>query len=230
MSNASAEFELNTLPRIHKPSTARIATAKKYAMALRHLWSKACPNPGTSHPAAAATKISAGLVEFFCVSAMCSAQQREYARLHGARDPRFPAVYVDIHFAANSEFLQINAGLNRKTGLRQNRTRIVGLQAIHIGAVAVNLLSNAVAGAMHKIFAVARGRNDVARSAIHLPSLDRTAFGQLLAEKGDRMVARLAHMQENAFVLLRNFCAQIAHPGDVVIDAAGTLHFSPNIE
>ena len=46
----------------------------------------------------------------------------------------------------------------------------------------------------------------------------------------DRAIPRLPHDLENFRVSIRNTIAQIAHPGDVVIDAPGPLRFSPNIE
>src|SRR5260370_12748338 len=114
--------------------------------------------------------------------------------------------------------------------MRQNRTRIVRFETIHIGSVTVYFLSDAVAGAVHKIFSVACHRNDLAGNSIHLPSFDRTAARQLLADKCNGLIARLPHMLENALICTGNTWAQITDPGDVVIDAAGALQFSPNIK
>src|ERR1700739_2520773 len=132
MSKASVAFELNTLPRIQSPTSARVPTAKRYTMALSHFRSKTWPRPGTSQPATAAASARAGLIGFFFLSAILS-EQREDALLDRPRDTRFLSVYVDVHFASDAELFQIDSRFDGKAGLRQNRPQIVRLEAIHIG-------------------------------------------------------------------------------------------------
>src|SRR5579864_2011437 len=120
-------------------------------MALLHLRSRACPSPGTSHPATAAASASAGLIEFFCVSAIYSGKQRENAGLHGSGDARFLSVYIHVHLTADAELFEIDPRFDGKAGTWQNRTQIVRFEAIHIRAVTVHFLSDAVAGAVHKV-------------------------------------------------------------------------------
>src|SRR5579864_439397 len=213
MSKASAALEVNTLPRMRKPTIARSATAKKYTAALPHLPIRACPSPGTNQPATAATSANAGLIGCFCVSAILFRQQRKNLRLHRSRNPRFPSVSINVYFAANSKIFQIDSRLDGKAGVRQNRARIVRFQAIHIGAIAVDFLADAVAGAMHEIPGVSRVGDDAARDGIHLPSFDLPAPPGRLLHEGNRAVAGGAHDLENRLILCRNLRAQITDPG-----------------
>src|SRR4029077_21118354 len=115
MSKASAAFELNTLPRIQSPTSARVPTAQRYTMALSHFRSHTWPRPGTSHPATAAASASAGFIGFFFVSAILS-EQREDALLDGPGDTRLLSVYVNVHFAADAELLQVDSRFDGEAG------------------------------------------------------------------------------------------------------------------
>src|SRR5207253_1725953 len=84
-------------------------------------------------------------------------QQRCNARLRiAAGDVDRPlAVDVDVDLAAHPELRQINARLDRETGARQDAALLARLEVVHVGAVAVRLLSDGVAGAMAEILPVA---------------------------------------------------------------------------
>ena len=86
-------------------------------------------------------------------------------------------VDVDIYFAADAEFREINAGLDGSTRTRNQAAHIVSFQIIHIRAVSMNCFSNVVAGAMEKIFTVTGFFDDGARGFIDLPALQRLAGG-----------------------------------------------------
>ena len=108
--------------------------------------------------------------------------------------------------------------------------RVVRFQAIHVDAVAMNRLANIVASAMEEILAVAGFLNHAARRAIHLPALQRLAGLHALLNQIHSGIAGFAHYSENLRVFLRHLRAQIADPGDVVIDAPRRLLLAPNIE
>src|SRR3990172_6534009 len=117
-----------------------------------------------------------------------SSQQRQDAGLHRTGDTRLAAVNIHINFAAHAEPRKINARLDGKAGLRQDAARVARFEAVHIGPGAVHFLSDAVAGAMHKIFSISGLANDAARYTVHLPSLNGAPSGQRLLHKFDRAV------------------------------------------
>src|SRR5690349_6242557 len=60
-------------------------------------------------------------------------------------------VHKNIGLAPHAEFGQVNARLNGKAGPREDAALFASLEAVHIGPIAVRLLSDAVAGAVHEI-------------------------------------------------------------------------------
>ena len=62
---------------------------------------------------------------------------------------------VNVDFAADPEFRQVNPRLDREQRSRQNQTLLTGLKIVQVRAVAMHFLSQIVPGPMAKLFAVA---------------------------------------------------------------------------
>src|SRR5258708_7237845 len=91
--------------------------------------------------------------------------------LNCARDAGFFFVDVNIHFAADSELGQVDSRFDGVAGFGDQVAGVVGFEAIHVDAVAVHRLSDAVAGAMKEIFAVACFFYDATPGVVDLPAL-----------------------------------------------------------
>ena len=97
----------------------------------------------------------------------------------------------------------------------------MAFEAVHVDAVAVNGLADVVAGAMIKIFCVAGFFDDGAGGVVDLPALQRLAGGDAGEDEIDGGVAGGFDDAENFGEFFGDFSAEIADPGDVVVDAAG---------
>src|SRR5260221_10686715 len=97
-----------------------------------------------------------------------------------------------MRFTAHAELRQVNPGFDREAGARQDPALFAGLQSVHVGAVAVRLLADAVAGAVAKRLAIAGGLNDLASGLIDLPALQRLLAGERSFHPFDGRVAALS--------------------------------------
>src|SRR5262249_6804814 len=113
-------------------------------------------------------------------------------------------VHEDVDLAADAELGQVDAGLDRETGARQDAAILVRLQVVHVGAVAVRLLADGVAGAVDEIFPVAGLVDHLAGGLVHLPALQYHAVLKTLADAVDGGVTGRGHDVEDARVLLRD--------------------------
>src|SRR5260370_37473308 len=95
--------------------------------------------------------------------------------LNGAGDASLAVARVNVHFAADSELRQINSRLDGKAGARSDAANVFGFESVHVGAVAVDTLADAVSGAVKEILCVAGFSDDVAGHFVHLPSADGLA-------------------------------------------------------
>src|SRR5262249_49843595 len=59
-----------------------------------------------------------------------------------------PAVDEHVDLAADAELGEVDARLDGEAGARQDAALLVGLQVVHVGAVAVDLLADRVPGAV----------------------------------------------------------------------------------
>ena len=121
-------------------------------------------------------------------------------------------VDVDIYFAADAEFREIDAGLDGSTRTRNEAAHIVSFQIIHIRAVSMNCFSNVVAGAMEKIFSVAGFFDDGARGFIDLPALQRLAGGGAGADQVHCLVASIGDGAKNFGVFFRDLSCPGSRP------------------
>src|SRR6202022_4306806 len=157
-------------------------------------------------------------------------QKWEYLLLYGARHASFALADVNVYLAADPELGQINPRLDGITRVRDEVAHIVGFHAIHVDAVAVHTFADAVAGAMKKVFPVAGFVDHHASGVVHLPALQWLARGDAGTDQVNGFIAGLGHDAENFGVLVRDFGAEIADPGHIVIDTALRFFLSPDVE
>src|SRR5258706_9105948 len=157
-------------------------------------------------------------------------KQRQNLLLNRAGDARLFFADVDIHFAADSEFLQIDSRFDGVAGFGDQMAGVVGFKAVHVDAVAVHRLADVVAGAVKEIFSVAGFFDHAAGGLVHLPALQRFAGLDGLLDQFDGGIASFAHHFKNLGNFVGHFRAQIPDPGDVVIDAAGGSLLTPDVE
>src|SRR5207237_9292801 len=60
-----------------------------------------------------------------------------------------------VYFAAHAELGQVNPRLDRETRVGQDAAFVVDFEIVHVGAVGVNLSSDALSGAVTAVFAKA---------------------------------------------------------------------------
>src|SRR5262249_51434972 len=94
----------------------------------------------------------------------------------------------------------------------------------------MNLFANRVPRPMSEEFSVAGPGYDSTRNVIDLGSADSFAGPDILADKVDRCVTRLAHNVEDASVFLRHFFADIARPGLISKDRVGLPQLRGKVE
>src|SRR5262249_6365798 len=133
-------------------------------------------------------------------------EQRRYARLRiaaGDVDRRL-AVDVDIDLAAHAELRQVDAWLNREASPRQDTAFLARPEVVHVGPVAVRLLSDRVAGTMHEVRPVPHLVDDVPGRIVHLPTLQRLLRGEGALDAVDAGVASPPHDLEDLLVARRH--------------------------
>src|ERR1700738_1713784 len=189
--NASPPSELNKLPRIPAPTITSTPTTAKKVSARPHIFCSAWPSPGTNQPAMAkAIARASRFVSWRGAAAVCVSsvivslplrtnhlrEERQDLLLHRTGHARFALTDVNIHFAADPKLPQVDPRLNRRARARNQMTNIMRFEPIHVDAVAVHALADAVACAVEKIFTVASSFDHAPRGIIHLPALQRLAF------------------------------------------------------
>src|SRR5262245_5704181 len=119
----------------------------------------------------------------------------------------------DVDLAANAELGEVDAGLDRKAGAAEDKTCFVRFEVIHIRAVAVSFLADAVAGAVDEVLAVASFFDHIAGGLIDLPAAKLLAGGKALLYQVDRRIAGGSYDLKDFLVLLRHFAADEADAG-----------------
>ena len=97
-----------------------------------------------------------------------------------------------VDFAADAELRQIDAGLDRETGVGQEAALVVGFQVVEVRAGAVNLVGDVVAGAVGEVLGEAGGANYGAGGIVGLEAADGAVLGEGLLDGGDGGVAGVA--------------------------------------
>src|SRR5262249_5202311 len=133
-------------------------------------------------------------------------QDRHHRGLRGSAGDVYLAAGIDEHIdlAADAELRQVDPWLDGEAGARQDAALLVGLQVVHVGAVAVDLLTDRVAGAVAEVFAVAGRLDHRPGRLIHLPALERFARGERRSHPLDGRIASPGDQVEDARVLVRD--------------------------
>src|SRR5262245_57457489 len=95
--------------------------------------------------------------------------------LDRAGDSRFALAHEHIDFRAYAEVRQVNAGLDREATPRSNAPLVVRFEIVHVGAIAVDVLSDGVPGAMHEVLAEPARLNEAPRRVIDFETTQRLA-------------------------------------------------------
>src|SRR5262249_53296410 len=98
-------------------------------------------------------------------------EDRQDFRLESAGHvDRAGPVHEDVHLAPDAEIFEIEARLDREARPGEDQTLLVGLEIIHVGAVAVDFLADVVAGPMDEMIAVTGLVDDPSAGGVDLPS------------------------------------------------------------
>ena len=110
--------------------------------------------------------------------ARCSGEQGDDFLLEAAGDVDLAVgVDEDVDFAADAEFGVVDAGFDGEAGAGEDEAFVVGFEVVEVGAIAVDFLTDGVAGAVDEGGSVAGGFDDVAGRAVEFPALEGAAVG-----------------------------------------------------
>ncbi len=127
--------------------------------------------------------------------------------------------HKDVHLGPDAEAGQVDAGLDREAGPRDEAPLVVRFEVVHVGAGAVHLGADRVAGAVKEVLAEAPLADRTAGRVVHLEAAQQAAGAYALLDKLHGAVARLGHDLENVGDFRRRLRAAETRPRDVVVDA-----------
>src|SRR5271163_3577418 len=105
--------------------------------------------------------------------------------------------HQNVDFTAYTEFRQIDARFDRKTGVGQNATLIVNFQVVHVGAVGMHFGSDGMPSAMDKVIAEARFFDVISSGPIYFPPAHVASAADAFLNHFHSGVARVANYSEN---------------------------------
>ena len=100
---------------------------------------------------------------------------------------------------------------------------VVGFEVVEVGAAAVELGADVVAGAVGEVVAEAGVADDVAGGVVGLPAGDGLVGGEGVLDGCDGGVAGVADGVEDELLAVGGLAADDAGPGDVVVDGVGLV-------
>src|SRR5450432_571187 len=134
-----------------------------------------------------------------------------------------------VYFTAHAKFGQVNARFNGKTSIGDDLALVLGLQVVHVGAIAMDVLANGVSRAMYKKFAVSGVGDVLARGLVHFPSRN-AAFARIgFLDLFYTCVTAAADDVENFHVLVSG-SANHAGPRDVIVDGVRSVLLAPDVQ
>ena len=119
----------------------------------------------------------------------------------------------DVDFAADTEVGEVDAGFNGEQGAWEDAAIVAGFEVIHVSSVAMNLLSEVMAGAMAEGVAIAGGINHSADGIINISAGDGQAGSKGIADAGDAGVAGGSDDFEDLSVSVGDGGADVAGTG-----------------
>src|SRR5262245_12627650 len=99
----------------------------------------------------------------------------------------------------------------------------MGLEIVHIGAVAMDLLADVVPDAVDAVSTIAGLVEHAAARGVDLPRFQEATGRVPLADAGDRGVARPGHNGEDLFIPRGDDVADIPHSGQVAVHRPGAI-------
>src|SRR5690606_10813284 len=103
-------------------------------------------------------------------------------------------------------------------------------QVVHVGPVAVDLLPDAVPGAVDEVRAVAGLLDHGPTGSVDLVAPQRPARGERLANEGNRRIPGAGDDAEDLRVTRRDLLADEPDAGQVAVDAPGPVHLRPEVD
>src|SRR5262249_42620658 len=135
-----------------------------------------------------------------------------------------------IHFAADAKLGQVNARLDRETGVGKNPPLIVNFQIVHVSAVGMDLGSDRVTSPVNEVIAKASLLDVISCGPVNFPSTNVASVGNAFLNRSHASVARVAnHGEDFAHPVGRRFAYEPG-PGNVVVDRPRSISLGPDIE
>jgi len=135
-----------------------------------------------------------------------------------------------VYFAAHPKLGQINSRLDGKTRIGQDAALVVNFQIIHVGAVSVDFGGDGVAGAVNEVISEPGVLDVRTNRAVNLPTGNGAILLDGFLNGLHTHVAGVAHGRKDLFHAVRRRFTDKASPGDVVVDRAGSVFLTPDIE
>jgi hypothetical protein len=157
-------------------------------------------------------------------------QDWQHTGLQSTRDVNIPAtVDKDIHLAPDPELIEINPWLDGETRLAQDRTFFVGLEVVHVGAVAVNFLADVMPNTVNEVVAIPGIIDHAAARGVNLPRLQGTSCGVRIADAPNRRVAGGGHDGEDLLEPLRHLLSDESHASQVAVNSPRPIKLGPEV-
>src|SRR6185369_3333294 len=157
-------------------------------------------------------------------------QPQQLALRLGAGDLGCRRGESDVDLQAHSEVAgQVDAGLDREAGHRHQAAGVVGLQVVHVGALAVVRGADGVPGAVEEVLAVAGFLDHRARRVVDLEAADRLVRIAALHQLPGG-VAGARDVGEDLVLAVGGRGSTDAAPGDVGVDARRLLLLGPQVD
>ena len=169
---------------------------------------------------------------------MRSGSEAEEGLLGGAGDYGFGwlvaagAMGDHVDFAADAELArEVEAGLDGEAGVGQEQAFVVGFEVVEVGAVAVELGCDVVAGAVGEPGGEAGGGDEIAGGVVGLPAVDGDVGGVGVFDGFTGGEARVADGVEDLGFAGGGGAVEDSGPGDVVPDGLGVVgQLGPDVD
>ena len=159
-------------------------------------------------------------------------QNRHNGSLHrAARDLHLAVcMNVNVDFTANTEFREINARLNGEQTSWQNPAGFVSFQVVHVRAVAMDFLGQAVPRSVAEVRSVSSRFDDTPHGIIHFPALNRTSFGERGPDAGNPRISSGGDNPEHLREFVGHGFTDVARSREITVNGAGFVLFGPQID
>jgi hypothetical protein len=137
--------------------------------------------------------------------------------------------HVDL--AADAEFAgEVDAGFDGEAGVGEEDAGVVGFEVVEVGAGAVDVGADVVAGAVGEPTGVSGVADDGAGGVVGLVAGDGRVSDVGCLDGRDGGVAGAANGGEDGLFALGGFAVHDAGPCDVVVDGAGLRELGPEVD